>query len=160
ALAPAVPLIPRDNPMTGKPLDMGDGVLRAVSPVHAQYLQNMGNPSSHSIAIRSDKVLWGLLSMQTTVPKPLPPHLRNGLLVLTQAASQRLFLLEKEQDEQFTLAIHESRSMLTPSQRRLPEPAELLENHGRNWMRIFRACGVALVYHDTIASLDLVPSRD
>ena len=156
---PSVPLVPALNPLTNKPLDMGDGVLRAVSPVHVQYLKNMGNLSSHSIAIRSGNVLWGLLSMHAVRPNPLPAHLRNGLLVLTQVATQRLFLLEKEKDEQFMQAVTETRSRLTRSQRRLPEPAELLEQQGKDWMALYRACGIALVYHDTMASIDLVPSR-
>jgi light-regulated signal transduction histidine kinase (bacteriophytochrome) len=38
--APA-PLLPARNPLSGGPLDMSDSILRSVSPVHVEYLENM-----------------------------------------------------------------------------------------------------------------------
>ncbi len=42
------------------PLDMSDSSLRSVSPVHLQYLANMGVNASASVSIVKDGVLWGL----------------------------------------------------------------------------------------------------
>lgn len=44
-----------------KPLDLTLSELRSVSPMHIQYLQNMGVLSSFSIAIRLFNKLWGLI---------------------------------------------------------------------------------------------------
>ena len=41
-----VPLVPPLNPTTGKPLDMSYALLRSVSPVHLQYMRNMGTLAS------------------------------------------------------------------------------------------------------------------
>ena len=60
--ADAAPLEPVVNPVTGEWLDLSDGVLRAVSPIHIQYLKNMGATASMSIALFVDGRLWGLLS--------------------------------------------------------------------------------------------------
>src|SRR5690606_31120905 len=46
----------------GAPLDMSDGVLRSVSPVHLQYLRNMGVGASMSVSVVKDGVLWGLIA--------------------------------------------------------------------------------------------------
>ncbi len=53
-----VPLVPA----TGDPLDMSDCALRGVSPIHIQYLKNMGVASSMSISLLSDGELWGLIA--------------------------------------------------------------------------------------------------
>ncbi|UZR99585.1 ATP-binding protein [Chondrinema litorale] len=44
------------------PLDMTYSVLRSVSPVHIQYLENMGVGASMSISIIQDGKLWGLIA--------------------------------------------------------------------------------------------------
>jgi light-regulated signal transduction histidine kinase (bacteriophytochrome) len=70
------PLLPKNNPRTGKPLDMSHAILRDVSPIHRQYLRNMGIDASMSISIiRGDK-LWGLIACHHYSPRVLPRHLR------------------------------------------------------------------------------------
>src|SRR5690606_14828958 len=51
------PLRP-DRP-AGEPLDMSDCGLRSVSPIHIQYLKNMGVAASASFSIVKDGILWG-----------------------------------------------------------------------------------------------------
>ena len=55
-------LEPLVNPITGSWLDLSGGVLRAVSPIHIQYLKNMGATASMSIALSAGGRLWGLIS--------------------------------------------------------------------------------------------------
>lgn len=43
-------------------LDLSDSTLRSVSPVHLQYLKNMGVAASASMSIVRDGVLWGLIA--------------------------------------------------------------------------------------------------
>ncbi|KAH8684610.1 GAF domain-like protein [Tricladium varicosporioides] len=44
------------------PLDMKHSYLRAMSPIHIKYLQNMGVQASMSISLMVDGKLWGLIS--------------------------------------------------------------------------------------------------
>jgi hypothetical protein len=60
--AEPVPLVPLLSPSTGAALDMTYAILRAVSPVHIEYLKNMGVGASMSIAIVKRGVLWGLIA--------------------------------------------------------------------------------------------------
>ncbi|MFL4990013.1 MAG: GAF domain-containing protein, partial [Microvirga sp.] len=53
-----VPIQSRDP----APLDLSDSVLRSVSPVHLEYMRNMGTLASMSISILRDGELWGLIS--------------------------------------------------------------------------------------------------
>ncbi|TFV48150.1 SpoIIE family protein phosphatase [Blastococcus sp. TF02A_35] len=57
-----VPLDPPANPLTGRPLDLSGSILRSVSPVHLEYLANMGVVSSMSVSLIDRGRLWGLIS--------------------------------------------------------------------------------------------------
>jgi light-regulated signal transduction histidine kinase (bacteriophytochrome) len=57
-----VPLDPPTNPTTGRPLDLSGAMLRSVSPVHLEYLGNMGVVSSMSVSLIDRGVLWGLIA--------------------------------------------------------------------------------------------------
>ncbi|WP_104525058.1 SpoIIE family protein phosphatase [Blastococcus atacamensis] len=57
-----VPLDPPGNPLTGRPLDLSGSMLRSVSPVHLEYLANMGVVSSMSVSLLDRGKLWGLIS--------------------------------------------------------------------------------------------------
>ncbi|SMF77047.1 HWE histidine kinase domain-containing protein [Allosphingosinicella indica] len=56
-----VPIIPaRDE--RGAPIDLSLSVLRSVSPIHIEYLKNMGVDASMSISILVEGKLWGLFA--------------------------------------------------------------------------------------------------
>jgi chemotaxis family two-component system sensor kinase Cph1 len=52
-------------------LDMSDSHLRSVSPIHLQYLRNMGVAASASISIMVGGRLWGLIACHHNVPRQL-----------------------------------------------------------------------------------------
>jgi light-regulated signal transduction histidine kinase (bacteriophytochrome) len=59
--AVTVPIVPTLD-IDGQPLDQSISVLRAVSPIHLEYLRNMGVGASMSISIVVDGRLWGLFA--------------------------------------------------------------------------------------------------
>lgn len=71
-----VPLVPRENPLTGAPLDLSGAVLRSVSPVHCEYLRNMGVVASMSISLLRDGKLWGLVACHHRTPRVVPYEVR------------------------------------------------------------------------------------
>jgi light-regulated signal transduction histidine kinase (bacteriophytochrome) len=56
-----VPIVPRLDEM-GAPIDLSLSVLRSVSPIHIEYLKNMGVGASLSISIIVGGQLWGLFA--------------------------------------------------------------------------------------------------
>jgi light-regulated signal transduction histidine kinase (bacteriophytochrome) len=57
-----VPVVPTVDPLTGRPLDLTYATLRSVSPVHCEYLRNMGVRASMSISLLRDGKLWGMVA--------------------------------------------------------------------------------------------------
>lgn len=71
--ATTVPLLTgRSNPV---PLDLSRSILRAVSPVHVQYLKNMGVRSSVTVSLTHDGKLWGLVACND--PMAMRPSART-----------------------------------------------------------------------------------
>src|SRR5918997_1321103 len=58
----ASPLVPPLNPLTGGPVDLSGSILRSVSPVHLEYLANMGVLASMSVSLIDRGRLWGLIA--------------------------------------------------------------------------------------------------
>ena len=56
-----IPLTPRHSPLTGEDLDMSLCFLRSVSPIHVQYLQNMGVAAT--LVVSSVMLVFGELIM-------------------------------------------------------------------------------------------------
>ncbi|SEI65026.1 Bacteriophytochrome (light-regulated signal transduction histidine kinase) [Sphingobium sp. AP50] len=66
--ADAVPIVPQLDP-TGAALDMSLCITRAVSPIHIEYLRNMGVGASLSISIIVEGKLWGLFACHHYAPR-------------------------------------------------------------------------------------------
>lgn len=66
--APPVPVVPALDP-TGAALDMSLCLTRAVSPIHIEYLGNMGVGASLSISIIVEGKLWGLFACHHYAPR-------------------------------------------------------------------------------------------
>lgn len=74
--AQTVPIEPELS-LEGEPLDLSLSTLRAVSPIHLEYLRNMGVEASLSISIVIDGKLWGLFACHHYSPRILPYSLRT-----------------------------------------------------------------------------------
>jgi light-regulated signal transduction histidine kinase (bacteriophytochrome) len=92
-------LVPTNNPRTGNPLDMSQAILRDVSPIHREYLRNMGIDASMSISIIIGGELWGLIACHHYSPRCLPRHLRAVCELFGSMFSYQLEVFEKR--EQF-----------------------------------------------------------
>ncbi|MBP1473139.1 GAF domain-containing protein [Frateuria sp. MAH-13] len=79
-----VPIEPAINPLTGQPTDLGQALLRSVSPVHLQYMRNMGTGTSMSISLLREGRLWGLVSCHNRAPCRVPYNVRTACDLLGQ----------------------------------------------------------------------------
>ncbi|WP_264312620.1 ATP-binding protein [Pseudomonas putida] len=83
-------LLPATNPRTGKALDMSFAALRSVSPVHLQYMRNMGTLASMSLSIVVDGQLWGLVSCHHAQPRPVDLRTRTACELLASVLSLQI----------------------------------------------------------------------
>ncbi|MBJ2241823.1 ATP-binding protein [Pseudomonas sp. MF6768] len=101
-----VPLLPKLHPDTGKPLDLSFATLRSVSPIHCQYMKNMGVLSSMSISLMKGDKLWGLISCGNREPLHVPNDLRTTCQTIGQVLSLQISAMEaldisRQREEKF-----------------------------------------------------------
>ncbi|HWK91153.1 MAG TPA: SpoIIE family protein phosphatase [Luteimicrobium sp.] len=94
----AVPVVPTDLPVTGQPLDLTYSTLRSVSPIHLEYLGNMGVRASMSISLLRDGKLWGLIACHHYAGPHEPPYeVRTAAEFLGSTLSVRLVAQAEEE---------------------------------------------------------------
>ncbi len=74
-----IELLPVLNPKNNKFIDLSKSFLRSVSPIHIEYLQNMGVRATLVISIIIDDRLWGLIACHHYYPKFIDCRLRSML---------------------------------------------------------------------------------
>lgn len=105
----AVSLEPESGDRASRPLDMSLSMLRSVSPVHVEYLQNMGVTGSMSISIVVGGKLWGLFACHHYSGPRLVPHgVRAAAALLAQVVS---VMVESIQIEQRARSVEKVRSL-------------------------------------------------
>lgn len=96
-----VALTPQQNPCTKQPVNMTFSKLRSVSPVHIQYLRNMGVGASFSVSVVVGGELIALIACHHDTPRHIDFRLRQTCELLGRALSGHLELrLEREQRRQ------------------------------------------------------------
>ena len=71
-------------------LDLSDSTLRSVSPIHIQYLRNMGVGASASISIVRDGILWGLIACHNPTPKHIPRSVQVAVQALASSLARQI----------------------------------------------------------------------
>lgn len=79
------------------PLDLSYSVLRSVSPIHLQYLRNMGVYASMSISILRQGKLWGLIACHHYSPKFIPYDLRKASELLGHFMSLQIAAVDEQE---------------------------------------------------------------
>jgi len=150
----------RAVPLVGKvdapPLDLGRSTLRSVSPVHIEYLRNMGVRASLTLSLIHDGKLWGLLAgHHYRQAKHIPFHTRaacetfarlTSLLISAKEAREKQSA--REQRKRIHEALIAKMSQIEPAlalTSETPNLADLLECGGaaalseeRTWVTVGR----------------------
>lgn len=95
-------LVPPRAAGATEPLDLSHSILRSVSPIHIEYLQNMGVRASMSISLVIDGQLAGLIACHHySGPRLVPLKIRDTAEYLGYALSWQLKVMENaERSEQ------------------------------------------------------------
>ncbi len=83
------PITPPTN-VQGTPMDLSLSVMRAVSPIHLEYLRNMGVAASMSVSIIKDGKLWGLFACHHETPHHVDFERRTAIELFAQFFSYEL----------------------------------------------------------------------
>lgn len=145
-------------PESARRVDLTELPLRAVSPVHIEYLQNMGAMSALSVAIIYNNALWGLISFQHRKPKVLSPQYRIGLKLLANNIATTLIMIDKTKRSHEALATMQK---LQSIQSVIYSESSLLSVFKKtklDLLSMFSAHGAAYCYQNKVYRFGLTPT--
>jgi light-regulated signal transduction histidine kinase (bacteriophytochrome)/CheY-like chemotaxis protein len=93
-------------------LDLSMSVLRSVSPIHVEYLRNMGVGASMSVSILRDGKLWGLFACHHYSPHHISFEKRTASELFGQMFSWILEGRERESDVEYETRAHKIQERL------------------------------------------------
>lgn len=152
-------LVPEINPDTGNPLDMTHAFLRGVSPIHIEYLQNMGVDGSLTLALQRAGELWGLVACHNYSTRYTSYSLRLACELLADTIS--LHLTKKENQlhlayQERMEAVHAELILRLSESRDLPKT---IAEGNPSLLDLIKADGVAIVDGKVRHSEGSVPSE-
>ncbi len=106
AYAPAQ-LTPAASPITGQELDMSLCFLRSMSPLHIQYLKNMGVGATLVMSLMVGGRLWGLVACHHYEPRFVHFEVRAVCELLAEAVATRITALDAFIQAQAELAVRQ-----------------------------------------------------
>jgi two-component system, chemotaxis family, sensor kinase Cph1 len=155
-----VPLVPLLSPVDGKPLDLSFTGLRSVSPVHLQYMRNMGTYASMSISIIVDGKLWGLISCHNQTPRKVPLQIRSACNFIAKIFSLQISSLQRGAHAAQRIALKQHETQLLPKLSRADEFPQELSKHPAPWLALTNAQGAVIVDEEGMRSAGETPSPE
>lgn len=156
----SVPIYPVLYADRKRPFDLTHSVLRAVSPIHIEYLKNMGVQSSMSISLMYRGELWGLIACHHYSPRFIDYPTRMSAKFIAQLLSASLEFRKNEDDMAYWRQIRNQEQVLQEQMLRDWDIKKGLLNHAVTALDINSAIGVALSVNGEIHSLGQTPSHE
>ncbi len=154
------PILAGEN-ASGAPLDLSGCSLRSVSPVHIQYLKNMGVSASTSVSVIKDGMLWGLIALHHNQPAYLSFEVRQGLEFIG-----RIFSLQQAARQKFENIDYKNylRTLRQRLEDKMKQQADFMDGLLRNSPEFTAmaqgCCGGAILHRGKLSLVGQTPSEN
>lgn len=154
--------VPIEPPLSAasEPLDLSFAALRSVSPVHLQYMRNMGTLASMSISVLVDGRLWGLVSCHNAAPRRVNAQARTACDLLGKVLSQHIGARERGAYAARRIDLKRVESELLTKIAASDSFQSGLGVHSHIWLKIAAANGAAVLHDDNLITAGPVPPPD
>jgi light-regulated signal transduction histidine kinase (bacteriophytochrome)/CheY-like chemotaxis protein len=142
----------------GPPLDMSLCVLRSVSPVHLQYLRNMGVAATLTISLVISGKLWGMIACHHNTPWYCPFSLRQDCQFLGQVTSAQIGLRSAAATQTYRFKRTEMLAKFLEQIAAQGDFAKGLTEDQPNLQDFIKSTGATLIFDETCLSVGHTPS--
>jgi Bacteriophytochrome (light-regulated signal transduction histidine kinase) len=138
-------------------LDLSLSVLRSTSPIHVQYLQNMGVGATLTISLIYKGRLWGLIACHHYSPKVIPPNIRIAAQLQGHFIASQIDMRQANEaydtSRQSAVAVDKTLALTKTSQsfREIADSESILE--------ICNASGVVISFNNELYTGGKTPSE-
>ncbi len=155
--ATPVPLAPEAVSPADAPLDMSLCVLRSMSPLHIQYLKNMGVGATLVVSLMVGGKLWGLVACHHYKPRVVHYEVRAVCELLAEAVATRLAALDAFLQAQAELSVRRLEQRLVDAISREGDWRAVIFDKSRALLTPLGAAGVALLVDGEVQTTGEVP---
>jgi two-component system, chemotaxis family, sensor kinase Cph1 len=152
------PLIPRQLPDSGEELDMSSCQLRSMSPLHLQYLRNMGVTATLVISLVREGRLWGLVACHNYAPRNLRFTLRAAADLMAEVIATRIAAIENYAHAQVAIQVRRLEQRLIEATSIEGDWRLALFRNPHTVLHPVEATGAALYYDGELLTAGEVPS--
>ncbi|KAK44075.1 ATPase [Caballeronia jiangsuensis] len=153
-------LVPNVNPITGRPTDLTYTTLRSFSPVHLEYMRNMGTHASMSVSIVVRGQLWGLVSCHDHDARIVPFNTRVAVEHLGHMLSLQIEAKEERAEGEYLAALRRTMGRLISAMGEHENFVAGLQAVPKDVLGFARSAGAAIVFDDRITLLGATPDED
>jgi chemotaxis family two-component system sensor kinase Cph1 len=153
----AIPLVPRLCPLSGQDLDMSLCFLRSMSPIHIQYLKNMGVGATLVASLVVGGKLWGLVACHHYVPRNIPFECRAACELLVEAVSIRIAALESVAQAQAEISVRRLEQRMIEAISQHGDWRTALFDNSQALLQPVGANGSALLFEGQVLTAGEVP---
>jgi PAS domain S-box-containing protein len=147
-------LLPDDN----GPLDMSMSYLRSMSPLHLQYLKNMGVTATLVVSLVREGKLWGLIAAHHYTPRNVRFAVRAACDLLAEVMSTRIAAIENYAHAQVAVMVRRLEQRLIEATSTEGDWRLALFRNPRTLLQPLEATGAALFTEGDILTSGDVPS--
>ncbi len=144
----------------GLPLDLSYAHLRSVSPIHCEYLRNMGVAASMSVSIIVDGQLWGLIACHHYTPRAMSMNQRIAAEIFGEFFSLQLGALTQKERLAAGDRARAFLSDLLASSVHTTDVAAFLRSHLGEFPKLLPCDGVGLLIDGSWSSWGVAPPAE
>jgi light-regulated signal transduction histidine kinase (bacteriophytochrome)/CheY-like chemotaxis protein len=141
-------------------LDLSMSVLRSVSPIHIEYLHNMGVGASMSVSILREGKLWGLFACHHYSPRHISFERRTAAELFGQMFSWILETREREADTAYEARAHRVQERMLEAAAAHGHSSGAIVDFADEYLKMIACDGVAIWSDGAITLSGQTPTED
>lgn len=143
-----------------KTVDLTYSGIRAISPIHIEYLKNGGISSSFSVSIIIDDELWGLVTCHSTQPKHIDLDNRILAEIATFIASNAYSSYQAKKTSRYETVLNKVCYDLKKELLKFTTIKDSLINNVENIRNVSETDGFAIIADNTVKAYGKVPNEN
>jgi two-component system, chemotaxis family, sensor kinase Cph1 len=152
-------LVPVNNPRSGRPLDLSMAELRSVSPIHLQFMRNMGQGASFTLSLVHGEELLGLITCAHRAPRRLPVVLRRTCEVLAKTTVLQMDAMTRTGNLTHRVEAHDIRASLVDQIQSGPDVPTALTGRAVTVLDLIAADGATVHMNHQVAGVGDPPDE-
>ncbi|WP_409260307.1 HWE histidine kinase domain-containing protein [Pseudomonas putida] len=144
---------------SGEPLDLSYAHLRSVSPIHCEYLSNMGVGASMSISVIVGGELWGLIACHHYAPRTLAMGQRVAAEMFGEFFSLHIETLRTRQHLEAAVNVHKALDALLRDANHAPDIEAFFHSRLGEFQSLIPCDGIGMSMQGRWTSTGLTPPK-